>query len=184
MKLHLSILSTFLVLISTMMCTYGDKTTEGKILKSDVVPWQGVMRRTNNSEIVLLCLVNAYDPEVILPDGDLSAAQMLDTYLSGVRDLGKKTGAKTAGDIDYSKKVSIYIVEGGVKDHSAATREKAEKLHAELGIRDYDRSIPVIYVFQKGKIIEVYTYEQHPGAKGIKLRDLVVDKLSPAKPAE
>lgn len=100
---------------------------------------------------------------------DITPAQMLQTYLAAtIRMEHEKTS-----QFDPNK-ISIYIVECG-----QATRNRAKTLHDALGLSNYDKSIPVIFVFHKGKVKTVYTYYRSPGGGGGTLRAFVESLLEP-----
>lgn len=159
----------------------GDKAPVRALLPVTITPWKNVTKRLDSAEIVILCLVGSYDPEKPseFGPGDSTPAQMLAGYLTGVRNLGLLQGDQAAAAVDYASKVKILIVEGGVENRHAPTREKAAQLHKYFKIPDYDKTTPVIYVVHKNKLVESYTYHKSPGRSGNLLRDEVVNLLSP-----
>lgn len=148
---------------------------EAALLPVEVVSWEAATNRLDAAEVVLLCLVGAYDPSKPSEFGpsDSTPAQMLERYLDGVRRLG----AGGAGGTGDAARVKILIVEGGEENRCAPTREKARRLHQQLKVRGYDMSIPVIYVFQRKALVDWYSYARSPGWTGTKLRATVAAAL-------
>ncbi len=114
---------------------------------------------------LLLCLVDSFDTRAQSPmgGGDRTPAQMLQSYLAATRAMENEKSSR----FDPNK-ISVYVVECG-----QATRKRARAFHEELGLFDYDNTIPVILVFRKGKMKRVYTYNQSPGEGGRRLREYV-----------
>jgi hypothetical protein len=144
------------------------------------------MARVDSAEIVMVCLVDEYDrnnftmprgnsgPYLFWPppkSNDITPAQVLASWLRGVRSLEGKEIMTPAGAPD-PKKMTIYIVEG--RDN---TREWAGELFEKNGVHYYDRSIPVIYVFHNKQLIPSYTYTRNPGSKGATPQNVLRDML-------
>lgn len=147
------------------------------------VTWENALSRSDSAEVVIICLVNEYDesklpapsqsagPTLFPSDRrtNLTPADVLESYLRGVRSLDAKEMMTPSGEPN-PKKMAIFIIESGDQ-----TRLRAGDLFTQLGTPYYDNTIPVIYVFHNKKLIASYTYTRNPGAKGTKLKTVVSD---------
>lgn len=180
-----------LVIVTIVMLLAGCATLNNLFTGSDekprwpvtVVSWDDALTRTDAAEVVIVCLVDEYDQRSLTPSNqgggpslfgpprrnEVTPAQVLQSYLRGVRSLDENAMMTSAGEPD-SKKMAIFIVASGDQ-----TREKATELFTKFGVRYYDRSIPVIYVFHNKQLITSYTYFRDPGGKGAKLKSVVHD---------
>ena len=182
---HINIVIAAAVVLFAGCATLGDgQNSPSAKLRWPVstVPWENALGRIDSAEVVILCLVDSYDPSKLKISGrhggpwlfrprrhNITPAQVLESYLRGVRSLEKEGMMTPSGDAD-SKKMAIFIVESGDQ-----TRKRAAELFTKLGKRYYDNSIPVIFVFHNKQMITSYTYTRNPGNKGTKLRKVVSD---------
>jgi len=172
------------IVLAGCATTGGSNEPEAKLVWPVAeVPWENVLNRTDSAEVVIICLVNKYDesklsepsrstgPTLIPTErrAGITAADVLKSYLSGVRSLEVKEMMTPSGEPD-PKKMAIFIVVSGDQ-----TRLRAGELFTQLGTPYYDNTIPVIYVFHNKKLIASYTYTRNPGAKGNKLKTVVSD---------
>jgi hypothetical protein len=150
---------------------------QDSLLPFELIQWENIADRIDDSEIMLLCLIGVYDPEKESSYGpkDKTPAQMLDLYLTGVRNLGYLNNNYRNPEIDYHSCVNLFIVECGEENRNQPTREKALFLAKQFGVIGYesDQSIPAIFVFHNGNFLHLYTYLNSPGKEGVILRDLV-----------
>lgn len=156
------------------------KTPEIIQLPIAVEPDVDVEESPKDADIVIIALINEYDPEKKSEHGphDLTPSNMLTGYLHSTRLLPNHKHAGIPQNIDWEEKIKIYVVECGTENRSKATFEKAKSTHEKLGLKDYDNTIPVIYLFHKGKIAETFTYRKSPGRSGQRLSNLVITLLS------
>jgi len=147
------------------------------------IPWENVLTRIDAAEVVILCLVDEYDESKLaaptqntgptwsssVRKTEITPADVLESYLRGVRSLEGKVIMTPSGEPD-PKKMAIFIVESGDQ-----TRTRAGELFTQLGSPYYDNSIPVIYVFHNKQLVTAYTYTRSPGGKGTKMKMVVSD---------
>lgn len=178
-----SVLSRLVIItLAANFCISAHAKDEAVLIPFEIVPFEKITERPKESEIVIIALVDSYQPEKASIHGpnDNTASQMLEGYLRGVRKLPNQENPNQAVQIDpeMKAKIKIFIVEGGTENRSDPTREKASELHTKLGLKDYDRAIPVIYLFHNGKIIETYTYHKSLGWTGGILAAKVTELLT------
>jgi len=184
---------TFTILLVSVLfsgCTSlgtGSNYSNVNLWPISTVPWENVLTHIDSAEVVILCLVDDYSQSRLVDSGrrngpawfssqpraNRTPAQMLESYLRGVRSLSQKDLMTPDGTPDQTK-MMIYIVENGNK-----TRERAGELFTHFGVRYYDNSIPVIYMFHRKQLMTTYTYTRSPGANGAKLEAQVSDIFRP-----
>ena len=140
----------------------------------EIIPKDEIEKRATDADVVVISLVGEFkfekDPN--RDRFDATPAQMLAGYLVAVRNIHKYDEIKLPKGIDLKKSLKVYIAECGTENRHQPTRDEAAKLHQKLGLKNYDMSIPVIYVFHKGKIQDAFTYRKSPGWHGIKIAEL------------
>lgn len=135
-----------------------------------IIPWKDVPGRLDEAKVVVVCLVDSFDLKERAPRG-YTPAQMLEMYLQGVRRLAK--GQDEAGNPLSPDNLRVFVVECGPE-----TRNWAAVFSKDHNVPDYDRSIPVIFVFHKGRAMERFTYVRSPGRDGSGLLNSVKKQLA------
>ena len=111
------------------------------LLPFETVSWEKAKASTNASKVVLLCLVGEVERDA---DGELlvghsTPGRVLGKTLNPVRKLVQQMDDTKQDAPDYTKNISIYIVEGGTENRHEPTRKLASELLLEIcGIDYYD----------------------------------------------
>ncbi len=152
-----------------------------------IASWDGLSKRLNESEIVVVGMVNTFDAQ----DQDIAARDLstpsrkLNHYLRSLRELGDQAIPGLKDKVLYSDKISILIVESGKEGEAAASevhKQKARSIYQMLEAQPYVVSNPVIFLIHKGKLVRCYGDYHEPGSDGIMLKQLTSTLLSPEVP--
>lgn len=161
---------------------------ENTLIPLETVSWEGISERLDESEIVvvgLVDLVDTRDPDDV-SGGGLTPKNTLIQHLQKLRELGDATIQGLEDEILFSDRISIFVVENTGKGDAAALEsheQRAKALYKMAGGRQYVMSNPVIFLIYKGQLVRSYGVKYHsPGPEGIKLQKLVAAMLSPAVP--
>ena len=156
----------------TLPCVIQDQGTE---VVSTYIASNAVMANVKQAKVSIVCFIDVYAAQSgrsanLTP---ATPSQGLDRYLSGVRTLKHQEGGQRGRGAINPQDVRIFIVECWDE-----TWWRARLFDREIGLKDYDNSIPVIYVFHDGRCVQRYTYERNPGEQGEELKALVEELLS------
>lgn len=153
---------------------------------STYVAFDAISYWIKNPKVSVVCFVDAYEAgtarPAVLPDKNTSI--MLDVYLSGLRTIQRRqpvgVGAKAVNPED----IKIFVIECW-DDVLVKVREfdKNFQLHnpdnsIPVISKIFGNSLPVIYVFHKGKWVKTYTNFHNPGQYGGDLKSLVEKLLT------
>jgi hypothetical protein len=158
------------------------------LVHMEMTPWDGISERLDDSEIVVVGLVDsvdARDPDDV-SGGELTPKKTLTRQLQKLRELGNETIPGSEDKVRFSDKISIRVVENIGKGDAAAAEsheQRARSMYQMMGAHPYVMSNPVIFLIHKGKLVRGYGVKYHsPGSGGIELQKLVAALLSPEVP--
>jgi tetratricopeptide (TPR) repeat protein len=160
------------------------------LIPMETAPWDGISKRLDESEIVVVGLVDsvdASDPDGV-SGGQLTPKKTLTQQLRKLRSLGNESIPGLDDKVPFSKKISILVVENIGKGDAEALeshQQRARAMYQMMGAHPYVMSNPVIYLVHKGKLVRGYGVKYHsPGRDGALLAELVTALLSPEKTDE
>ena len=138
-----------------------------------IIAWEDVPKRLQETKVVVVCLVDSYDPgkPSRLGPHDRTPAQMLEKYLRGVRGLAVEKDDD--GNPVSPEHLRVFIVECG-----SETRNWATQFAKEHKLEGYGRSIPVMFVFFNGQAAHWFSYNRSPGRDGSRLLEAVKQQLA------
>jgi len=157
------------------MDSIGDSAdTASSPLSPRKITWEEAQTCTNAARVVILCVVDTFENhEARSGTNSFSPAQLMDWRLSGVINLAKHADTAGKSVIDPGQ-IRIFYVECGEEAHA-----KARLMHERFVAGTYDDSIPAIYVFNNGALLDWYSYYRNAGTRGVKLRTLVREVFNP-----
>ena len=160
----------------TLPTIIDDKTTD---VAASFIAFDKIKESLKEPKVSVVCLVDAYEFPIPRPANlpNKTPSNMLDIYLNGLRTIKRQSadsGVKALNPDD----VKIFIVEC-----REDTRARAREFNRENNLDKHDGSIPVIYVFHMGRLVETYTYMKSPGPNGEALKSLV-ERLLMKEPKE
>ena len=158
---------------------------EDNLIPVEMAKWDGISERLNESEIVVVALVDsvdASDPDDV-SGGQLTPKKTLDQQLRKLRALGDNPIPGLDDKVPFSNRIFILVVENTGKGDAAALEsheQRARAMYGMMGAHPYVMSNPVIYLIHKGKLVRGYGVKYHsPGRDGALLAELVTALLSP-----
>jgi TPR repeat protein len=162
--------------VRTLPCVIQDQGTE---VVSTYIASNAVMANVKQAKVSIVCFIDVYAAQSgrsanLTP---ATPSQGLDRYLSGVRTLKHQEGGQRGRGAINPQDVRIFIVECWDE-----TWWRVRLFDREIGLKDWDGSFPVIYVFHDGRCVQRYMYERSPGEQGEELKALVEELLSGGGP--
>lgn len=131
------------------------------LIPVETVPWDGIEKRLDDSEIVVLGLVDsvdARDPDDVSGGGH-NPKNTLIQQLRKLRELGNDPIPGSGDKLRFSDRISILAVENIGKGDAAAVashEQRARSMYRMMGAHPYVMSNPVIFLVHKGKLIRGY----------------------------
>lgn len=153
--------------VRTLPCVIQDQGAE---VVSTYIASNAIMANVKQAKVSIVCFIDVYEAQSgrsanLAP---ATPSQGLDRYLSGVRTLKRQEGGQRGRGAINPRDVRIFIVECWDE-----TRWRVRLFEREIGLKGWDGSFPVIYVFHDGKCVERYTFQYNPDEKGGDLKRLV-----------
>ncbi len=160
------------------------------LIPVETTPWEGISERLDESEIVVVALVDSVDttdPDDV-SGGQGSPKATLTRQLRKLRALGDNAIPGLDDKVPFSSRISILVVENIGKGDAGAEeshQQRARAVYQMMGAHPYVMSNPVIFLVHKGKLVRGYGVKYHsPGRDGALLAELVTALLSPEAPDE
>lgn len=179
---HLNPLIAALSLIVSLGGIAFAQDNPGSRLPVEIVSWDGVSKRLQDSEVVVLGLVDSFAGANQEGKDPSPASIKLRKQLRKLRELGDTPIPGREEKMRYSSQIRVSIIESnqpGLHQANEAHQEKARSIYQMLDAPPYVMSNPTIFLIHRGQLVRCYGNYHEPGLDGIGLQQLVVALLSP-----